>query len=304
MSSENFNEKIIAQLKTATPTVSRARHFALLMLVLIGGVAYLAWHYQHQKIDPLKPVTTNAANITLANKADSFIDDELALIPDIPFLPSPAITPTNNANNNSYAHLLGDLPTIDHLSLNTQQTHYDIPALEAVNDILPPLEMTLPAPTPAAPNNSAPNNRTHKIVDGDSLPDLAQRYYGKMNTENILRIRNANPTLAKGGFRVGVVLAIPDASINNHEKNNATAANKAPVKSMAPTLSTTPQHTPATSNREYIVQAGDTLARIATKLYGRPGAWQEIYNANREILSAPEKLSVGMKLRLPYAPVE
>ncbi len=52
------------------------------------------------------------------------------------------------------------------------------------------------------------------------------------------------------------------------------------------------------SARTYTVQAGDTLSKISTTLYGKPDRWRDLYAANRELL-ADGTLRVGMALRLP-----
>jgi nucleoid-associated protein YgaU len=49
----------------------------------------------------------------------------------------------------------------------------------------------------------------------------------------------------------------------------------------------------------YSVQKGDTLASIAKRFYGNAEAWRNIYQANRQTLSAPDQLKIGMRLRLP-----
>ncbi|MCF7854769.1 MAG: LysM peptidoglycan-binding domain-containing protein [Candidatus Pacebacteria bacterium] len=49
----------------------------------------------------------------------------------------------------------------------------------------------------------------------------------------------------------------------------------------------------------YTVQKGDTLSHIAVNLYGRPGAWRDIYAANRDVLSSPDDLSPGLQLTIP-----
>lgn len=47
----------------------------------------------------------------------------------------------------------------------------------------------------------------------------------------------------------------------------------------------------------YEVQAGDTLRKIAVKLYNNENKWKEIYYLNKELL-AVEKLSIGTKLKV------
>lgn len=51
--------------------------------------------------------------------------------------------------------------------------------------------------------------------------------------------------------------------------------------------------------RTYRVEAGDSLERIAVRFYGRRGASQEIYEANRDRLESPDAIRKGMTLVLP-----
>ncbi len=49
----------------------------------------------------------------------------------------------------------------------------------------------------------------------------------------------------------------------------------------------------------YIIQPGDNLSKISAKVYGNPGRWQDIFQANREKLSNPDDLRVGVELSIP-----
>ncbi|MFN8455786.1 MAG: LysM peptidoglycan-binding domain-containing protein [Anaerolineae bacterium] len=49
----------------------------------------------------------------------------------------------------------------------------------------------------------------------------------------------------------------------------------------------------------YVVKPGDTLSKIALQLYGNTGLWNLIFEANRDKLSSPSMLRVGMELRIP-----
>ena len=51
--------------------------------------------------------------------------------------------------------------------------------------------------------------------------------------------------------------------------------------------------------RIHTVVEGDSLSRISMRYYGTPNRWQEIYNANRDVLQASSTLRVGMQLRIP-----
>jgi tetratricopeptide (TPR) repeat protein len=49
----------------------------------------------------------------------------------------------------------------------------------------------------------------------------------------------------------------------------------------------------------YAVQSGDTLSSISQKIYGSPGRWREIFDANRDRISSPAQLKVGVSLAIP-----
>lgn len=50
---------------------------------------------------------------------------------------------------------------------------------------------------------------------------------------------------------------------------------------------------------EYTVRYGDTLSHIAERFLGSQARFQEIYEANRDRLSAPDRLQVGKAIRIP-----
>ena len=49
----------------------------------------------------------------------------------------------------------------------------------------------------------------------------------------------------------------------------------------------------------YTVQAGDTLSAIAKKFLGNANDYMDIYNANRDQLSDPDKIKPGQVLKIP-----
>jgi nucleoid-associated protein YgaU len=52
-------------------------------------------------------------------------------------------------------------------------------------------------------------------------------------------------------------------------------------------------------SRTYIVQSGDTLGKIAKEYYGDAGRYMDIFNANTDKLSDPNKIQVGQELVIP-----
>jgi chromosome segregation ATPase len=51
--------------------------------------------------------------------------------------------------------------------------------------------------------------------------------------------------------------------------------------------------------RYHTVTEGDSLSRISMRYYGTADRWQEIFNANRDVLQGSSVLRVGMQLRVP-----
>ncbi len=49
----------------------------------------------------------------------------------------------------------------------------------------------------------------------------------------------------------------------------------------------------------HVVKKGDTLSKIADQYYGDKMLYPKIFEANRNILTDPNKIKVGQKLRIP-----
>jgi len=71
-------------------------------------------------------------------------------------------------------------------------------------------------------------------------------------------------------------------------------------KAAAPTpeVKTEAQAIP-TETRDYTVQSGDTLWKIAAEHYGDGNAYQKIFDANRDTLESPDHILPGQKLVIP-----
>lgn len=52
-------------------------------------------------------------------------------------------------------------------------------------------------------------------------------------------------------------------------------------------------------SRFYTVKSGDTLSKIAKDMYGNANEYDKIFEANRPMLSHPDKIYVGQVLRIP-----
>lgn len=58
---------------------------------------------------------------------------------------------------------------------------------------------------------------------------------------------------------------------------------------------------PMAQSKTYTVKAGDTLSKIAKEYLGNANAYMEIFNANKDQLSDPDKIRPGQVLKIPDA---
>jgi nucleoid-associated protein YgaU len=56
---------------------------------------------------------------------------------------------------------------------------------------------------------------------------------------------------------------------------------------------------PSAGGSTYTVKAGDTLGKIAKELLGSASAYPQIFEANRDQLSDPDKIKPGQVLKIP-----
>jgi nucleoid-associated protein YgaU len=165
------------------------------------------------------------------------------------------------------------------------------------------------------------NLPTHKIVDGDSLPLLAERYLGSASRAGEIFACNrdvlSDPELLPIGSRLRIPTGPPRPAVATEPPANATsdaarlavnsppphiageAAKTAPLLDIAaPALSPLPPlGAPSGSpGKIYIVQTGDTLPSIAQAVYGDSRRTDAILQANRDQLRSEQDLRPGMLL--------
>ena len=75
-----------------------------------------------------------------------------------------------------------------------------------------------------------------------------------------------------------------------------------PADQMAPAIVEAPAPKVGTPERpdKYVVKKGDSLWRIAGKVYGNPLKWHKIYRANKDKIKNPNRIRPGQVLVIPW----
>jgi nucleoid-associated protein YgaU len=145
----------------------------------------------------------------------------------------------------------------------------------------------------------------YKPVQGDTWPALAQRFYG--DPGYVANLRAANDGMGDTldpvqeilvpvyDFQVGTTGAAPAGA-------DLAGATPADSGAIVRSSGTPPAVNASGAVQTYEVKDGDNLSRISKLVYGTTTGWEAIYEANRDQLSSPDKLKVGMKLKIPAAP--
>jgi len=135
-----------------------------------------------------------------------------------------------------------------------------------------------------AATDAAANSYT--VKSGDKLSLIASKFYPGHTQTGIQSILDANKDQLSDAntLKVGMILKIPAS---------APAAN---VAAHGTDVATGDAAKPGEGSF-YVVQSGDTLERIARKLYSDGSRWRELFEMNKDTLSDPHNLRVGMKLR-------
>jgi nucleoid-associated protein YgaU len=171
------------------------------------------------------------------------------------------------------------------------------------------------AAAPTEPDTEKPRNpqqearptesRTHTIQEGETFSSLARRFYG--HTKHWKRIAEANPDVDPGRLKVGQKIRLPGLESKpsgpqrqTDDPRDQRTANPDPATDDEPQSANPPAED--SGPRSVRVRSGDTLSSIAERVYGDPGRWERILEANRDRIDQPESLQVGTELRVPAEP--
>lgn len=150
----------------------------------------------------------------------------------------------------------------------------------------PPRENTDPVEVDPAPRLIPPEFRTHTVVRGEIMQDIAQRYYGSTSMWSV--IARANPRVDPLKLREGMTLRIPvdPKNIQGVVDNGDGSGDASDATQEQPVV-------------DYIVQSGDSLSLIAQRFYGSARYADFIYESNRDTLRSKDAIRVGQTLKLP-----
>lgn len=156
------------------------------------------------------------------------------------------------------------------------------------------------ATTPSVAPQTSPRNvgaaqpAVHYVDAGETLWQIAQKYYGDGHHWRVIADANPKAIQSNGNVRGGVRLVIP-----NKANLVGVVVEDADMPNSRRDPRTTDQPTAATTGQTIRVRAGDSLHALAELHLGSASRWRAIYDANRDSLKRPEQLRTGMKLRLP-----
>lgn len=127
------------------------------------------------------------------------------------------------------------------------------------------------------------------VQPNDSLYRIAERFFGDGIRWRDIAAFNEGKVADNGGVRTGVRLLIPPEGVVVRADTSRPSAPKAQTRP-EPSVS---------SPRSYVVQKGDTLGQIASKLLGSSRRAGEIVKLNSDKIDDADEIYVGMKLSIP-----
>jgi nucleoid-associated protein YgaU len=148
---------------------------------------------------------------------------------------------------------------------------------------------------------------TYVVCPGDNLAEIAQKMYGLeigKKLASVEKIYNANKDKLSSinDIQVGQKLVIPPIENKTNTLLKTGLFEKVSEKVSKITSPQTAQASNQSSkeqSRLYVVKESDSLWQIAQAQLGNGNRFSEIVQLNQSVLTDPEKLVVGMKLKLP-----
>jgi len=179
------------------------------------------------------------------------------------------------------------------------------PALSDPSRLRPGMRIVIPIPqAPQGPvpdvaeeataiaDSGTPSPQDYVVKPGDTLGEISMAVYGTSRKWRM--IRQANGNLDPRALRPGLKLVIPQVQAGPAVAQSDTRAIDRALQEVSEFVTDTSR-----PSGVYRVKRGETLYAIARRVLGDGKRWKEIYELNRQEMSAPEDLSAGQKILVP-----
>jgi len=135
--------------------------------------------------------------------------------------------------------------------------------------------------------------RSHVIQKGETFASISRTVYG--DGRYYLQIQKANPGLEPSALKPGTRINLPELASAGESRTASRSSHGAQSGSNG---AASIDH-----KSQYKVESGDSLYKIAEKLYGDGTKMDSLYEANKQTIGPdPRKLKLGMILKLPEQP--
>ncbi|OOR88278.1 peptidoglycan-binding protein LysM [Moraxella caviae] len=146
-------------------------------------------------------------------------------------------------------------------------------------------------------------NRDKKEAAPAATPDAAPSEPSAQEIANLLLARVQAQNVQIDGLKVSyngdtdtVTLSGTAKTQADRERARLAVGNVQHVETVVDNLEV---QEAAEESRFYTVKSGDNLSKIAKEMYGNANDYMKIFDANKPMLSDPDKIYVGQVLRIP-----
>ncbi len=224
------------------------------------------------------------------------------LVPDLPAAAIASVTTTQVRDPLNEPALPADEPSASTTAAAREQPAPVLLATNAPRTIRPDNRGITPVSQRTTRQQTVvfqPLFTSYTIRAGEtSFEAISRRIFG--TSKHALAIARANPLTSPDKLRAGQTLLIPKDP-SNIQGRVGTLDIPTPTPASNPAPSPAPTTAPGTADqaRTHTVAPGETLSDIAQRYYGTASRWREILEANRDKLARPERVRIGMVLRIP-----
>lgn len=142
-----------------------------------------------------------------------------------------------------------------------------------------------------------PNSATGYIYQGGQLKPLADTFTDEELKQATGKSFSQIQTVDSFG-NTPIGPAVTKSQLITPTPAPAPSPEPQPDKAVVPGTTPAPA-APAVQQQTYVVKAGDTLSSIAKQYYQDPNKYQQIFDANKDVLKNPNQIKAGQSLKIP-----